>query len=328
MEPLFSPTSTSSVGQDSRLDSYQTMQSILDTASTSSKQAHDEHLWFEDGSVVLESGGIFFKVYSGILARSSPVFKDMFSFPQPEAGDPSAEIVQDIAVKDAAMVVGLLRLSTKYEVPHLRHRAIQILREWYPAELATFMALPRAFLPPDEYPRHALVANAARETDVPILLPAALLLCCATASVNTLWDGLDVPTEAGTVARCDLSQMNKRALFLGRPLLAHHARTRVQSFFFYPHTDEPRDKTLRCQAPERCGSFCRIYASVYDDKEDPWMNPFYKLNWKSIRSTCCNVCAARWEKHHDEATRELWEELPKLFNLPSWDVLKEQVKNV
>lgn len=224
------------------------------------------------------------------------------------------------------MVVAMLRLSTKYEVPHLRRRAIQVLTEWYPADIDAFMNLPRSSLPREEYPRHALVANAACETDVTLILPTALLLCCATASAQTLWDGLDVPTESGTVVRSDLSAANKRAMFLGRPLLAHHARTRVQSFFFYPHADEQRDKAMKCQAPERCSSFCRIYASVYDDKEDPWMNPFYRLNWKSIRSTCCNVCAARWEQHHGEAAKELWKELPKLFDLPSWTDLKEHSK--
>ena len=164
----------------------------------------------------------------------------------------------------------------------------------------------------DEFLRHAALANAAREADVPLLLPAALLLCCATADARTLWD-------------CGgLSPANMRSLFLGRPMLAHYARTRVQSFAFYAYErDAERDKSERCQAPERCGSFCRIYASVYDDKDDPWMNPFYRLNWKSIRSTCCNMCAARWERHYEQATKELWVELPKLFDLPPWTELEK-----
>ena len=50
-------------------------------ASTSS--AHrDEELWYHDGSVVLEAQGTYFKLYREILAQASPVFKDMFAFPQ------------------------------------------------------------------------------------------------------------------------------------------------------------------------------------------------------------------------------------------------------
>jgi hypothetical protein len=44
----------------------------------------DPHLWFEDGSIVLETESTQFRVYRGILAANSPVFKDMFSLPQPE----------------------------------------------------------------------------------------------------------------------------------------------------------------------------------------------------------------------------------------------------
>ena len=49
----------------------------------------DEELWFEDGTVVLVAGNVEFCIYKGLLADRSPVFKDMFAFPQPHA--PSAE---------------------------------------------------------------------------------------------------------------------------------------------------------------------------------------------------------------------------------------------
>lgn len=50
-------------------------------------------LWFEDGNVVLEAEGTFFKVYRGNLARHSSVFAAMFSFPQPKTqSDPSESV--------------------------------------------------------------------------------------------------------------------------------------------------------------------------------------------------------------------------------------------
>lgn len=44
-----------------------------------------EHLepWFDDGNIVLVAGGQCFKVYRGTLSVHSPIFKDMFSCPQP-----------------------------------------------------------------------------------------------------------------------------------------------------------------------------------------------------------------------------------------------------
>ena len=49
----------------------------------------DEEFWFPDGNVILLARGVEFRVYSGLLASHSPVFKDMFSLPQP-ADLPSA----------------------------------------------------------------------------------------------------------------------------------------------------------------------------------------------------------------------------------------------
>ena len=44
-------------------------------------------IWYDDGNVILQAEGTLFKVHRGVLARSSSVFKDMFSFPQPPSTD-------------------------------------------------------------------------------------------------------------------------------------------------------------------------------------------------------------------------------------------------
>lgn len=43
----------------------------------------DEEFWFEDGTIVLLSGQVKFRVYRGVLTEHSPVFVDMLSLPQP-----------------------------------------------------------------------------------------------------------------------------------------------------------------------------------------------------------------------------------------------------
>jgi len=40
-------------------------------------------LWFEDGTIILQAETRLFRVYKGILSLHSSVFRDMFSFPQP-----------------------------------------------------------------------------------------------------------------------------------------------------------------------------------------------------------------------------------------------------
>lgn len=43
----------------------------------------DEEFWYSDGSIILVAGDVEFRIYKGLLADHSPVFRDMFSLPQP-----------------------------------------------------------------------------------------------------------------------------------------------------------------------------------------------------------------------------------------------------
>jgi hypothetical protein len=46
-----------------------------------------EELWFNDGTVVFRAESRLFRVYGGLLAFYSSVFRDMFSVPQPPAAE-------------------------------------------------------------------------------------------------------------------------------------------------------------------------------------------------------------------------------------------------
>ena len=43
----------------------------------------DPVVWYDDGNIVLIAGSTAFKLYKGILASVSPVFKDMFALAKP-----------------------------------------------------------------------------------------------------------------------------------------------------------------------------------------------------------------------------------------------------
>ena len=63
---------------------------------------HCEDLWFNDGTIVLQAGNTLFRVYSGILARHSPFFENLFTLPQPQdaetyEGCPLVQLVGDSA---------------------------------------------------------------------------------------------------------------------------------------------------------------------------------------------------------------------------------------
>ena len=54
--------------------------------SESKEFTTDPTVWYEDGNIVLVAGSTAFRLYKGILASVSPVFRDMFSLAKPEDG--------------------------------------------------------------------------------------------------------------------------------------------------------------------------------------------------------------------------------------------------
>ncbi|KAJ7612151.1 hypothetical protein FB45DRAFT_843444 [Roridomyces roridus] len=117
-------------------------------------------LWFEDGNLVLQAENTQYRVYHGLLAASSPVFKDMMGLPRP----PDSELVEGcpfVQLHDSAAettvflraifyassfppfpiqadfrtVSGCLRLGHKYQVDLLRRRALIHLSSVFDTQL-------------------------------------------------------------------------------------------------------------------------------------------------------------------------------------------------
>ena len=106
-------------------------------------------LWHEEGTVVLRAENTIYRLFPSILASHSPVFQHLFSVPQPSTPD-TYDGVPLIVMQDSASdltallqaiftpqsshifmpgpihkfpvgrLVGILKLSTKYQIDHLR----------------------------------------------------------------------------------------------------------------------------------------------------------------------------------------------------------------
>lgn len=68
--------------RDSSIDSP-TSESGSTTATETTTLRKHEDLWFTDGSVVLQTRSVLFRVHSSLLSRHSVFFRDMFSLPPP-----------------------------------------------------------------------------------------------------------------------------------------------------------------------------------------------------------------------------------------------------
>jgi hypothetical protein len=61
-----------------------------------------DDLWFEDGNLILKAENSLFRIYTGLLAARSSVFKDMFAFPPPAEGNEIFDGCPIITVYDNA----------------------------------------------------------------------------------------------------------------------------------------------------------------------------------------------------------------------------------
>ncbi|KAL0581170.1 hypothetical protein V5O48_000860 [Marasmius crinis-equi] len=164
--------------------------------------------WFEDGNIILvahdEANPTAFRVHRGVLARHSEVFQGMFEIPQPQSVFkapqgcqvvPMYDIPNDLSnlvkalydgpsftnrsIEDFFYLAGVLRLSTKYFINHLRLQAIRHLTHTWSytlqghddmVELAVRTPFVNNLSYPFVHPLHVL--NLARETNVRIVLPS------------------------------------------------------------------------------------------------------------------------------------------------------------
>lgn len=66
-------------------------------------------VWFDDGNIVIQAKETLFKVHKSVLALHSPVFKDMFSIPQPpQEGEIMIEGCPVIRVSDSPVDVTIV----------------------------------------------------------------------------------------------------------------------------------------------------------------------------------------------------------------------------
>ncbi|CAL1705323.1 unnamed protein product [Somion occarium] len=210
-------------------------------------------LWLEDGNFVILVQSTAFRFYGGLLSIHSPVFRDMFSLPQPRGverfdGCPfirlydSAEdfsyflqvllgtIILDVETTPIHAIAAILRISTKYEASMIRQRCIKVLELTYPSTLAGWLQSPssEAIGSSEElHLRHFHIANLARETNALNILPVALLMCCM-GTLPDIMDGMVLPDGY----RVELCPENRRAVLIGRQALSHLARTETHKNLF------------------------------------------------------------------------------------------------
>ncbi|KAJ7473854.1 hypothetical protein B0H11DRAFT_1675936, partial [Mycena galericulata] len=288
-------------------------------------------LWFQtDALVVLRAEDRIFRVSQSILAARSPVFQAMFEFPQPAAeGDEFMDGSHVIRLHDAAAdvepflraifdssyfmpppaeaefhaVLGILRLSHKYDVEYLHKRALLHLETVYPITVSRYFKL--------NY-RESIIAldlkaiSVLQEVGATWLLPAAFYIVgtCPTKTILAAGDAWHKLFE-------DTKQTCLR-------MEAHNVRATYKMLrFLAPSSHES------CLFPETCDStrrdmsndsvFCR---GGWETDQEPLSE--WAMRWGLLRERLCTQCFAEARMEHDATGEEIWEAFPHRCGLEGW----------
>ncbi|ETW81577.1 hypothetical protein HETIRDRAFT_317536 [Heterobasidion irregulare TC 32-1] len=316
--------------------------------------------WFEDGNIILiahtedNQDGVAFKVHRGILSRHSEIFRTMFEIPQ---GFSDAEMLDDClivrmydlpnelsnlitalydgatfhhrSIEDFFFLAGILRLSTKYFISHLRTQAIRHLTRTWPYTLRghdemVALALSSPTINDTSYPYvHPLhVLNLAREVNVQLVIPAALYFL----SIYALEDlqKADHPkllTEHPSRPSSHLSDPDVKYYTLmyqyRMKMILSFARHTVASWSAGPSCQGTKKECTR--SITRLASY--IYSSL-TPRTGLFHNMTQIIEVLADDTNICTFCERAFRRDVTDLREKFWTELPGVVGLPGWDELE------
>ncbi|KAJ7642444.1 hypothetical protein DFH06DRAFT_1052251 [Mycena polygramma] len=297
-----------------------------------------EGLWFSnDHLVALLAGESIFRVPKSILAARSSVFQAMFEFPQPAPSD-GEEIVDGspaIRLQDASTevepflraifdssyfmpppsmigfreVLGILRLSHKYDVGYLHKRALRHFETVYHVrlnEVGSFNEDAHVEYEDDDMYLDLEAIPVLHEVGATWLLPYAYYNLAGTPAIDLFspgggWDQF----PAGMNQACIRAQ--------ARQIQASHliadAMTPISS----------------CATPDLC-NLAKLKFMKRHHITDMVLTPLYDQQYLfgSLYYGVCRDCSAEAEALYRQVRDAVWNKLPANCGLEGWEVLLEK----
>ena len=210
---------------------------------------------------------------------------------------------------DFDTVAGILRLSTKYEIPYLRQRALLHLDTVICNTLQDHEAREnKRTIPRTEFLAF-LIADLVHEMDLPWLLPTVLYFC--TPFLEHIITGYIYKGERRSMN----SSQQVACIKALKPLIRWH-RKDILSFLYWTDVDgckssaqcnEGRLKLLKRYSPSTLPNHFRSFSDEFE---------------QVARKAFCTMCFFKSRNAHRAAREALWEDLPGLFDLPPWEALR------
>jgi hypothetical protein len=201
-------------------------------------------------------------------------------------------------------IQGILHLSTKYIIRYLRQRCISLFLTKFPSTLDGY-TLKAGASKREKYKSDNVMRaiNLARQNNVLEVLPYAFYCIARLPQKRILKD-----------RPMDISWKDKALCLVGRERL-QWAQTSLSHVFLLNFQRAPLCQSSLC-------AFARGPHSewhILDCMKSP--NPLHAYdNWDNLN--VCADCVAYCKIRHVKGREEVWDRLPDLFELPTWDELR------
>ncbi|KAH9829559.1 uncharacterized protein C8Q71DRAFT_400750 [Rhodofomes roseus] len=306
------------------------------TASLQHAFSRDERFWYEDGNVIIIAQGVGFRVFKGLLAADSEVFRDMLSLAKPapdlsrESGlddcpvvhvtDTAAEVRSLLAILLGGRrymrrlkfefddVANCIRLAHKYGIQDVLEDSLEELKKYFPATFDAF-----ATRLTSETSTDAIVAaNLARLTNTLSILPAALYGCCQLDGKELLEGKVRKDGVVDTLNFEDLGHCTDGM----RRLCTLNVQLASDVF-------SPLDNA-ECVIIDRCNTSLATLQLKWihriprgnGDVLAPWdLRGYDRKKKPKPSSPLCASCIALLEARATTLRQRIWSELPDVFNL-------------
>ncbi|KAI0703104.1 hypothetical protein C8Q76DRAFT_801952 [Earliella scabrosa] len=306
----------------------------------------DEEFWLEDGTVILIARNVEFRIYGGLLANHSPVFKDLFARPQssrpvsmhgdqilqcpvvhlsdspqdlrhilrayvPTGGQGPNATLYDEKKPSFSVISACIRLGHKYQLTASYEQSLKYLKSHYTHDFRVWDGIDN-WQPEGWGSLEAIgVVNLARLIGEPSLLPTALMTCALLD--HDLVDGFT--REDGTQENLTLQDLG---LCLKAKSSIRKASIRiVLATLAAPPSPQCTEGPICNRAMRKMSTRLHNFTNALVDGD-----PFASLEEyvKDGVFKMCNHCQKALQDRHWDSRQALWDILPQLLQIevPGW----------
>ncbi|KDQ56548.1 hypothetical protein JAAARDRAFT_131676 [Jaapia argillacea MUCL 33604] len=297
-------------------------------------------IWFDDGNIVIIAEDTHFKIYGGWLSSrfASIAFADMLSQTSPtdlldgcrilrlsDSADDITHLLnalldrryfRDEGSQPFPIVKALLRLGKKYGIDHLWEDAKSRLQTDFPHRLEEWDEMAGWVAISGSLSVQIDAIGLAWETGLLSILPAAFYSCCYEKDyLEVAFTGSRRPD--GSIAR--LSQEDQARFGKGRRELL---RAQAKYSFSWLDPENLTNNPTGCVTVIGCRKVKdNLFRRLWSPVPDVWALEAWNVEWEV---DLCSHCTTSAKKSFINGQKQIWDELPAIFELPPWAELMRE----